>query len=147
MRQELNSTMATVPTERTTDEVDHVRWLMQMQANLAETLHGVMLRGARPVQIGQASGATSLVSTSAGRFVGWSVRESTGANPAVLRLWDGRNNEGHLLACINLSNGGSNTTWLSPGGVSFQYGLYVEIISGTGLSDDVEGAVYLGAAE
>ncbi len=140
--------MATVPQrEKSTDEIDFVRWFSQMQTDLAETVGGVLLRGARPVQIGTATGATPLVSTSAGRCVGWSMRETTGVNPAVVRLWDGRSNEGDLVACVNLGNGASNTQWMAPGGFSFQHGLYVEVIAGGGLSDDVEGVVYLGGTE
>jgi hypothetical protein len=144
----LNSAMATVPTqEKVPEEVDFVRWVSQMQTNLAESLGGVLLRAARPVQVGIAGGAQNLASTSAGRLVGWSLRESTGANPAVVRLWDGRDNEGALVACINLGQGASETQWMAPGGVSFQHGLFVEVIEGTGLSVSVEGAVYLGGVE
>lgn len=143
----LNSAMATVPTEKAPEEVDFVRWFSMLQGNLAETLGGVLLRAARPVQVGVAANAQNLASTSAGRLVGWSLRESTGTAPGVVRIWDGRDNQGALLACVNLGQGASETQWMAPGGVSFQHGLYVEIISGGGLSDDVEGAVFLGGAE
>ena len=144
----LNSAMATVPTqEKVPEEVDFVRWISQMQTNLAETVGGVLLRAARPVQVGVAEGAQNLASTSAGRLVGWSLRESTGTSPAVVRVWDGRDNTGALVACVNLGQGASETQWMAPGGVSFQHGLFVEVIEGDGLSVAVEGAVYLGGVE
>ncbi|NUO44680.1 MAG: hypothetical protein HOV82_21930 [Streptomyces sp.] len=144
----LNSAMATVPTQdKGSDEIDFVRWFSQLEGNLAETLGGVLLRAARPVQVGDAAGAQNLASTSAGRLVGWSLREATGAAPGVVRIWDGRDNQGALLACINLGQGASETQWMAPGGVSFQHGCFVEIIAGGGLSADVEGAVFLGGAE
>lgn len=145
----MHAGMATVPApqEKGTHEIDFVRWLQQMQTDLADTLGGVMLRGARPVQIGTAAGGTARVSTSPGRLVGWSVRiPALGALPGVLKLHDGQDASGDVIAVINLPAGGSNTTWLAPGGVSFQYGLFAEIVTG-GVEPAIEGAVYLGAAE
>ncbi|WP_367575277.1 hypothetical protein [Streptomyces griseoaurantiacus] len=149
MGRSMHSAMATVPQgpEKATHEIDYVRWLQQMQTDLAETLGGIMLRGARPVQIGTADGATVRASTSPGRLVGWSLRvPAFSADPGVVRLRDGQDANGAVLAVVNVAAGKSETVWLAPGGISFQYGLYVEIFSGTGLAS-VEGAVYLGAAE
>lgn len=148
MRGQLNSAMAAVPKpEKATEEIDYVRWLQQMQTDLAETMGGVLLRGARPVQIGTATDATTRVSSSPGRLVGWSVRTSAFAtDPGAVKLHDGTDANGPIIAVINVLEGTSNTVWMAPGGVSFQHGLFVEILSGAGLTT-VEGAVYLGAAE
>lgn len=150
MRGQVHSAMASVPAvqEKGTAEIDYVRWLQQMQTDLAETLGGVMLRGARPVQVGTADGGTPRASTSPGRLVGWSLRvPAFSTNPGVVRLRDGQDASGAVLAVVNLPAGQSNTTWLAPGGVSFQYGLFVEIVTGGSVESGVEGAVYLGAAE
>lgn len=141
MSRHLHSAMATVPgPEKDTEEVDYVRWLQQMQTDLAESLNGVLLRGARPVQIGTAAGATNRPTSSGGRLVGWSIRETTGTTPAVLRFYDGRGSDAPLVAVANLAGGGSATHWLGSG-ISLTEGLYVDI---TGA---IEGAAYLGAAE
>jgi hypothetical protein len=142
--------MATVPAsqEKATHEIDYVRWLQQMQTDLTETLGGVLLRGARPVQVGTADGATTRAATSPGRLVGWSLRvPAFSTNPGVVRLRDGQDATAPIVAVVNLPAGQGNTSWLAPGGISFQYGLYVEIVTGGGVETAIEGAVYLGAAE
>ena len=140
--------MATVPQpEKATAEIDYVRWLQQMQTDLAETLGGVMLRAARPVQVLTTTSGTARPLSSPGRLVGWSMRETGGAAPAVVRLYDGRDNAAPLVASLSLPQGSDRIAWLAPGGVSLQEGLYVECVAGGGLSQLVEGCVYLGAAE
>lgn len=148
MRQ-VHSAMSTVPgPEKATAEIDYVRWLQQMQTDLTETLGGVLLRGARPVQIGTADGATVRASTSAGRLVGWSVRVSLFATePGGIKLRDGQDANAPVIAVINIPAKESVTEWMAPGGISFQNGLYVEILSGAGVSATVEGCLFLGAAE
>lgn len=146
----LHAGMATVPApepEKSTPEIEYVRWLQQMQTDLTATLGGVMLRGARPVQIGTAQGGTLRPSTSPGRLVGWSVRiPALGALPGVLKLHDGQDANGDVIAVINLPPGGSDTKHFGGGGISFQYGLFVEIVTG-GVETAIEGAVYLGVGE
>jgi hypothetical protein len=138
---------APVPPEEGTKEIDYVRWLQQMQTDLTETLGGVLLRGARPVQIGSADGATTRPATSAGRLVGWSLRVSTLAtDPGVVQLRDGADANGSVIAVIIIPPGRSEQHWMAPGGISFQNGLFAEILSGAGLSVP-QGAVFLGGAE
>ena len=146
----LHAAMSSLPApapEKDTEEIAYVRWLQQMQTDLAESVNGVLLRGARAVQIGTAAGSTARPTSAGGRLVGWSLREATGELPAVVRLRDGRSTDDVLVAVVNLGQGASETQWMAPGGVSLTEGLYVEIVDGAGLSVDVEGAVYLGAAE
>lgn len=148
MKGQLNSAMSCVPKpEKATQEIDYVRWLQQMQTDLAETLGGVLLRGARPVQIGTAEGATIRASASPGRLVGWSIRTPVfSADPGAIKLRDGDTVDDPVIAVINIPEGQSVTQWMAPGGISFQHGLYVEILAGAGLSA-VEGALFLGGAE
>jgi hypothetical protein len=127
------------------DEIRMVRWLEQMRADVAESIGGVMLRGARPVPL---TVLPTVLSGSPGRLVGWSLRVPVfSSNPGVVKLRDGRNADGDLIAVINLPAASSVTEWMAPGGVSFSNGLYVEIATGAGLETGIEGAVFLGAAD
>lgn len=126
-------------------EIDLVRWAMQMRADVAETVGGVMLRAARPVPL---TVLPTRISTSPGRLVGWSLRIPVfGTNPAVLKFHDGADTGGDLVAVVNLPAASSDTKLLPGGGVSFSNGLYVELVTGANLETAVEGCVYLGAAD
>lgn len=126
-------------------EADIFRWLSQMQADVVESVGGIMLRSARVVPL---TVLPSQVSASPGRLVGWSLRIPVfGANPAVVRLRDGDSAASDLISVINLPAATSSNIWLSPGGVSFQNGLYVEVVTGGSLETAVEGTLYLGAAD
>lgn len=105
-----------------------------------QSLGGVLLRGAQAVQVGGAAGATARPSTSAGSVVGYSLRETAGA-VAVVRIFDGPDANGQLVAAVNLAANGSAGHWWGPGGVGFTGGLFVSI---TGA---VEGAVFLRGPE
>lgn len=128
-------------------EIDYVRWLSQMQADMAQSLGGVLLRAARPVQLGTATAGTLQPTTSAGRLVGVSLHETAGTDGYLVRLRDGRGPDDPLVACLSGPAGGTTNSWWAPGGLSFTTGLYVEVVSGTGLSTAVEGVAYLGAAD
>lgn len=122
-------------------EIAYVRWLAQMQADLAQSLGGIMLRGARPVPVGSAPGGTSLPTLSPGRLVGWSLHETTGTTPAVVAFWDGREPGSRPLAYVALTGGQSAQQWVSPG-ISVTDALLVQVVSGA-----VEGVAYLGGAD
>jgi hypothetical protein len=125
-------------------EVDLIRWASQMRADVAESVGGVMLRAARAVPL---TVLPTILSASPGRLVGWSVRETTGANPYVLRFRNGDNVGADLCAMVTGSQGTADNKWFGPGGISYTEGLYVEIVTGAGLSSTVEGVVFLGAAD
>jgi hypothetical protein len=127
-------------------EIDLVRWAMQMRADVAETVGGVMLRAARPVPL---TVLPTRLATSPGRLVGWSLRIPVfGTNPAVIKLRDGQDAGGDLIAAINLPAASSDTKMLPGGGISFSNGLFVELVTTGGtLETAVEGAIYLGAAD
>lgn len=145
----LHQAMAKVPpppeAEKSTAEIDYVRWLQQMQTDLTETVGGVLLRGARSVPVGTANGGTMRPTSSPGRLVGWSLRETVGTQAAVVKLYDGRDNAAPLVGTVSIPQGSDRMAWFSPGGISLTEGLFVEFVGG--LSQTVEGAVYLGAAE
>lgn len=139
----------TVPTQDDNDvqEVDYVRWAMQLQADLAASLGGVMLRGALPIPVGNAPGGSLRPLSSPGRVVGWSLHETAGTNPALLRVWDGRETGSKPLAYINVPAGGTDNKWLGGAGISVTDALLIEFASGGSLSTSVEGVLYLGAVD
>ncbi len=128
-------------------EIDYVRWAAQMQADLAASLGGVMLRGALPIPIGTAPGGSPRPLSSPGRIVGWSLHETGGTNPAVLRIWDGRETGSNPLAYLGVPAAGTETRWLGGGGISVTDALLIEITTGDSLSTDVEGVLYLGGVD
>jgi hypothetical protein len=135
-------------------EVDFMRFFNQLRTDVSESVAGVMLRGARPVPIGNAAdladrpnGATDRPTTSPGRLVGWSIR-AVGIDPdppadAVVRLYDGAPADGGtLVAVVSLSLPFSaDTQSLSPG-PGLVRGLHVEYVTGV-----VEGTVWLGGVD
>lgn len=135
-------------------EIDYVRWGAEMRAAMAQTLGGVWLQGARAVPLGTVTaGGTQQLSSSAGRCVGWSVRNQDGVNGRVINLRE-RNAEGVVLATITLPGGvpGAADTRVLVPGFAFVYGLYAEITDGNGVGnpvapDGISGSVYLGATE
>lgn len=128
-------------------EMEFVRWAQQMQADLAASLGGVMLRGALPIPIGGAPGGSLRPLSSPGRIVGWSLHESAGTNSALVRVWDGREPGTKPLAYISVPAGGTDNRWLGEGGISVTDALLVELATGGSLSQSVEGVLYLGAVD
>lgn len=127
-------------------EIEYVRWLSQMQTDLAQSIGGITLQGARPVTLTLGSSTGSVLSTVGGRLVGWSIRETGGVNPLVLRFRNGGDSGQPVIATAYAPAGQVTAPWMPPG-VSYTEGLYLEVVTGTGLSTSLEGAVYLGAAD
>lgn len=125
-------------------EVDMVRWLSQMRADLAETLGGIMLRAVRPVSL---TVLPTVLSSSPGRLVGWSLRETSGANPYAVRFHNGIDASADVVAIGGGLAGGIDTRLFPAGGISITEGLFVEPVTGANLSVAIEGTVYLGAAD
>jgi hypothetical protein len=124
------------------EQVDYVRWLAQLQTDLAASLGGVTLRGALPIPIGSAPGSSARPLSSPGRIVGWSLHETGGTTPAIFRIWDGREAGTKPLAYLSVAAGVANTVWLGAGGISVTDALFIETVSGT-----AEGVLYLGAVD
>lgn len=125
--------------EADSPELSTVRWLEQLRTDLAESVGGVVLRGARAVPIG--TGLSTRPTSSAGRLAGWNLRETTGAAGAVVRLWNGRElGAAVLLATIGLPSGATDTHHFPGGGINVDdQGVIVELVSGS-----VEGVIFLG---
>lgn len=110
--------------------------LDRIHTELQRSRDAVTLRGAEP--FGLLGSADTSVSRNAGTLLGWSIRETSGVNPATVVLRDGLDNTADPIAEIELPAGGTAQLWLGPQGVGFVYGLRAQLIIGA-----VEGAVWL----
>lgn len=111
--------------------------LEEMRDGLATFHNGIRLQGARYLPVAGTDGPR-LASRAAGRLLGWSFRETAGA-PATIALRDSQSASGDVIAFVDLPAGGSQTISLAPVGVSFVYGLFVDVTAGA-----AQGTVYLG---
>jgi len=86
-------------------QLETMRLLAGVMANLADSVNGLTLRGARCVPVGTAPGGTlrPLAGGAAGRLVGGSLRESSGTAGVLVRIFDGHDTNGTLLATIPLA--------------------------------------------
>lgn len=119
-----------------------VRWLAQLETDLAETVGGTLLRGARAVPVGLAAGATTRPTTAPGALVGYGIRNLSDVAAATVLLRDGSDAAGDLVMPLELAPGESARDWFGPGGIGLSQGLYVDVAAGS-----VDGAVYLRGAE
>lgn len=113
------------------DAVDRLR------ASLSHSSLGIALRAAEVRQV-QSGNKSTIVSTSAGRLVGWGLRETAGATVTGY-LRDGCDASGDIIVPFSLAANESTRDVYIPGGLSFGRGLYVHIVTGS-----IEGSVWLG---
>lgn len=112
--------------------------LRKVHRELVST-RGIMRAGCEARQI--TNNQSMRMSVSAGALAGFSIRETSGVNGALVRVHDGFDANGDVLVIISLAANESTRDWLLPAGIGFTAGLYLEIANGT-----VEGAVYLAPA-
>lgn len=83
------------------------------------------------------------LSYSPGALVGYSFRETAGAR-AVFRLRDGAetDNPANVLQTVSLAPGESARETFQPDGITYIFGLYIEIVSGQieGSAQIIQGA-------
>lgn len=103
------------------------------------TKNGRPVLGALALPVGTTTNALTMLSNSAGRVVGWALKETTGLATAELDLLDGTNTDGDLLAPITLAPSESVRDWFGPAGISFGRGLFAQLVSGS-----ISGTVWLG---
>jgi hypothetical protein len=72
-----------------------------------------------------------------GLIAGFNLHETSGENPAFVRIHDGGDVNAPTMLFISLAPGESTRDWYFPGGLKFRYGVYVEIVTGT-----IEGVMY-----
>lgn len=123
--------------------------ITQLQAAVSQSINGITLRGSLPVPIAAASQGTlkPVGGGTAGRLMSLEVRETTTTNPVLVRVYDGEQSNGRLLATIPLAAGaGAQRTYP---GVSFISGLTVVLTALDGTSAPLggcEGVLCIGAA-
>lgn len=120
--------------------------LAQAQQQVAQSLNGVLLKGAQyaalpPAGLTAASTGDLMLARSPGCLVGWNLREMGNASKVSCNLHDGYDISAPIVATVEMNAGLSSTGPLSsnPGGVFFSVGLFIEVI-GTGV---LGGAFYL----
>lgn len=123
--------------------------ITQLQAAVSQSINGITLRGSLPVPIASASQGTlkPVGGGTAGRLMAIEVRETTTTNPVLLRVYDGEQANGRLLATIPLT-AASGAQRVYPG-ISFISGLTVVLTALDGTSPAVgacEGVLCVGAA-
>ena len=64
--------------------------------------------------------------------VGWSVHETTGANPFVLKFYNGADTGQDVISIAGGGGGAVDSKWFSGGGISFTEGLFVAPVVGGG---------------
>lgn len=118
--------------ERSADyaaELDSVAWRQRLRANVAASLRGTVLRGARPVPV-EPSG---VITTGPGTLMGLNL--TAGADAAVVRLYDGERPDvsGDPIQTVRIPAGRTRTRWFGPSGISVQRGLYVQTGASVGV--------------
>ncbi len=111
-------------------------WLENLRVAVMESVGGVTLRGARPVQVG--TGGTTRVANTPTAVMGYALRETSGVAPAVLVLRDGSDANGDTLIPITLAAGESVRDWFGPAGVNVSAGVFADLVSGA-----IDGTVFL----
>jgi hypothetical protein len=71
---------------------------------------------------------------------GWAFKNTDGANPASVELYDGTGTNGALIVPVDLLAGESTRDWLSGSGIAAESGLYLHVAAGS-----VEGSVWYSA--
>lgn len=113
--------------------------LQELRAALSQTKGAVVLQGAE-VRSVPATTTGRRISTSAGRLMGWALRETAGA-PATVYLRDGRDAGGEIVVPLQLAANESTRDYFA-GGLSLVDSLYLDVVAGS-----VEGAVFVGGAD
>lgn len=116
--------------------IDFTAWLENLRTDVSETVGGVVLRGARAVQVGGDTG-TSRPTTAAGALVGFALRNTTAA-ALTAYLRDGRDANAPIVMPLRFEADGIERESFAPGGINLTEGLYVDAPAGA-----LEGAVYL----
>lgn len=126
-----------------TTQIQFTQWLESLRVDLAESVNGVALRGARAVAVGSTQGATRKPTTVAGALVGFSLRNLSEADDATVRVLfhDGSDENADVVLSVSLQPGESVRDWFGPGGINLVNGLFMNI------DGDVEGSVYMRGVE
>lgn len=97
---------------------------------MTEILLGSLSGPARPVPV-PATTASRLIYGRGAVVMGWSFVESTGAATARVNLYNGHDATGTLVVPISLLAAESTRDYLSPAGVYFDSGVWLEVVTGS----------------
>jgi len=129
-------------TDGTVEYLPGILDVLTKHSNLFEQLvdlsrNGVLQRGTTPLIIPPSGGK---ITSSAGRFYGYSLRDNNNVGGTVVRLRDGvETGQGDVLASFALAQGADrNMVWDK--GISYASGIFVEIVSGS----LIDSAIYTG---
>lgn len=128
-------------------EIKFTQWLENLRADVAESVAGVTLRGARYVPVGANAGATVRPAGSSCALVGWSLRNLSLVNRVNVTIRDGSSTDAEVVMVLSLAPGESSRDWFGPGGVSLLYGCFVQILDDLGAAGSVDGSVFLRSVE
>ena len=84
------------------------------------------------------TGSDQLVTTGPGAYRGFSLRETSGAAVATVRVYDGTSAAGTLLESVSLTASESAREWYDDG-IRCDTGIYIDVVAGA-----VEGSVRIG---
>lgn len=118
---------------------DLVTLLAQLRVDLAESVGGVVLRGARPVAVGITQGATRTPTGAPGALVGFALRNRSEAVDVTVTVYlhDGFDENGDVIMSVTLAPGESVRDWFGPGGINLAAGLFVNA------DGPIDGSVFL----
>lgn len=130
-------------TPETLAHIDFTRWLSELRADVAETVGGVLLRGARAVPVGKGHPqGTTRPLASPGAFLGLTVVDPGALATASVSVYDGRDaSTGTLLGTWLIGSG--VTAWFGPSGINVSEGLFIEFTDTT----SPRGSVFLRGVE
>ncbi|MBB3043929.1 hypothetical protein [Nocardioides soli] len=104
-----------------------IKWGVELERALGESVGGVLLRGARPVAVGITEGATKRVATSPSAMVGFALTNESDEGDVTVRVlfYDGGNDDADVIMKVALAPGESARDWFFPG-INLQHGLFVD---------------------
>lgn len=82
--------------------------------------------------------ATQQLIAGPGAFAGWSIIETTGAQPATVELYDGFDTGAQLFMVFNVQVGASTQPSIMTDGMPFTEGLFLNVVTGS-----IRGVVYV----
>lgn len=126
-------------------EVVFTRWLENLRVDLAQTVGGVLLRGARPVPVGDTSGATKRPLNAPGALVGYGLTNRDTVSNVNVKIYfrDGKDEDADVILSVTLAPGESVRDWFGPGGIHLSHGLFIDYVKDDDSPGELEGSVWL----
>lgn len=113
------------PAQPDEKQVQVLQWGAELQRDLAQTMGGVLLRGARPVPVGLSRDATKRPATSPGNaLMGFAIKNLSPTSPCTVTFIDGEDEDGDVVLEVELSPSESASEWFGFSGVSLRQGLF-----------------------